>query len=102
MDEQSGKVPAAAKSPDAGRIATRYEYPDGKFLGDSVWLDGNMKLHRKVAKDGTVTYQLFDLAKDEKEYHDLAGSRPKVVATMRKALAGWQRSVVSSLNGDDY
>jgi hypothetical protein len=39
---------------------------------------------------------------DPQERSDLAGRQPQRVARMESELRAWQRSVVRSLNGEDY
>ena len=67
-----------------------------------VLLDGNYKLHRVPGKDGAAKYTLFNLIKDIKEKQDLAQKEPAKLKQMRAGLAAWQKSVIKSLNGDDY
>lgn len=98
--EQAGEVPAGPPSPDAGRI--RKQYDQDQFLGSAAWIDGRWKLHRRQNRGGAVSWLLFDLEADAAEEYDLAAERPEDVARMRAALEAWQRSVVHSLNGDDY
>ena len=79
-------------------------YSEDKLPGPSAWLDGNFKLHRIPSKSGNgpVKYQLFDLSSDAEEKKDLSSEQPERVAAMKKKLDAWQKSVVRSLNGEDY
>lgn len=98
--EQSGEAPASATTPDAGQITKRY--PEDDLPGPAAWIDGDYKLHRKRPVGGEETLALFDLAKDPTEKENLAPREGERVARMRGELEAWQRSVVRSLNGEDY
>ena len=69
--------------------------------GHAAWIDGDWKLHR-IAGKGAVRWELYDLAKDPNERNDLYDAENKRVAQMKAALENWQKSVVGSLNGEDY
>jgi arylsulfatase A-like enzyme len=98
--EQSGEAPAQAPPPDPGIITKRY--PEDTLPGPAAWIDGDYKLHRKAPKQGEVTYTLFDLARDSREKSDIAARAPQRTARMKTELEAWQKSVVRSLNGEDY
>jgi arylsulfatase A-like enzyme len=86
---------------DAGKILKRY--PADKLLGHAAWIDGGWKLHRIPDKSGDkIRVELYDLAKDRAETTDVAATEADRVKTMRAALEAWQRSVIRSLNGEDY
>jgi len=86
---------------DAGKNLKKY--PLDAFPGHAAWVDGDWKLHRIVGpKKEKARFELYDLAKDPSERNDLAGKEAERVATMSRALEEWQRSVVRSLNGEDY
>ncbi len=91
--EQSGEVPPSPLPPDPGRITRRY--PEDTFPGPAAWIDGDYKLHRP-------TGALHNLAKDPVEKVNLAASDPERVSRMKAQLEAWQKSVVRSLNGEDY
>lgn len=98
--EQSGQAPATAP-PDQGRIVRQYS--EDELLGPSAWIDGRFKLHRKPSKSGDqVICTLFDLVDDPAEQVDLAPDQPQRVRRMRVELEAWQKSVVRSMNGEDY
>ena len=69
--------------------------------GHAAWLEGDYKLHRLPGK-AAPSYALFNLVVDPKEETDIAGREPQRVERMKAALDAWQRSVVGSLNGEDY
>ena len=49
-----------------------------------------------------VRYLLYDLSIDAVEKHDLSKAQPERLEAMKKKLLAWQKSVISSLNGEDY
>jgi arylsulfatase A-like enzyme len=83
---------------EAGQITQ--QYPQDSFPGHAAWLDWPWKLHRIEKKK--VTLELYNLADDPLESHDLAASIPQRVQSMRAQLEAWLLSVVQSLNGRDY
>ncbi len=91
--EQSGEAPPSAPPPDPGKITRRY--PEDTLPGPAAWLDGDYKLHRP-------TGALHNLAKDPVEKVNLAATEPGRVVRMQSQLEAWQKSVVRSLNGEDY
>lgn len=85
----------AAKLPDPA-------YPLDEFPGHSAWIDGDWKLHRVAGKNGQINWTLYNLADDPAERKNLADGEAERVKTMQAALEEWLRSVVRSLNGEDY
>jgi arylsulfatase A-like enzyme len=77
-------------------------YSEADLPGHAAWIDGNFKLHRIPAKDSKTAYELYDLAADPREEHDLAANDAERASRMQKDLEAWQRSVIRSLNGQDY
>ena len=98
--EQAGASPASALPPDPGVITQTY--PTDSFPGNAAWISGKYKLHRRVPKSGPASYALFDLENDPHEKVDLEEKEPQRVQNLKAELAAWQRSVVNSLNGQDY
>ena len=92
--------PSSEVHPGEGMIDAD-QVPD-KQVGHAAWMEGPFKLHRLVGKDGTESYQLFNLEKDQAEKKDLAASMPAKVEKMKKGLAAWQHSVINSYRGKDY
>ncbi len=90
-----------ASSRNAGKLP-KSRYSTTNFPGHSAWLDGNWKLHRIAERGKSVRWELYDLASDPSESHDLADVQTRRRDTMRRELEAWMRSVVDSLNGDDY
>jgi arylsulfatase A-like enzyme len=86
---------------DAGEITKRYSQTE--LPGHSAWIDGRWKLHRIADKTGAkVRFELYDLSADREEKNDLVAGEPDRAEKMKAALEAWQRSVVRSLNGEDY
>jgi arylsulfatase A-like enzyme len=77
-------------------------YPQNQFPGHAAWTDGDWKLHRIAAEDRDVRWELYNLATDPGEKKDMKAERPERVAAMQTALEVWLKSVVGSLNGEDY
>lgn len=97
--EQQGEAPATSP-PDAGEITQTY--PVDELPGHAAWLHWPYKLHRIADKKGNVHVELYNLAEDVQEQKDLAETQPDRTKEMLTALESWQRSVIRSLNGDDY
>jgi len=103
LDQQEGKAdpgkpPHASRDP--GKIDKRY--PEDKLTGPTAWIDGDFKLLGKSSKRGSGGYALYNLADDPKEQTNLAADQPERVKRMTAELQPWQKSVVKSLNGEDY
>ena len=101
--QTAGREPADPKQlfADAGKLTKKY--PLDTFPGHAAWLDGSWKLHRiESAKADSVKWELYDLAADPKEAHNLLATEPKRADAMKKALTAWLESVSRSLNGEDY
>ena len=75
--------------------------PFGFRLGTQrAWIGDRYKL---VSADyPREKYQLFDLADDPKETHDLAPEKPELFAAQEKQFAEWNASVDASFAGKDY
>ncbi len=73
----------------------------GSFPGHAAWRDGDLKLHRIQDKKESVRWDLYDLAKDPHETHNLAESSQSL-PTMQQALEAWLSTVAGSLRGEDY
>ena len=84
---------------DAGKLDK--EYPEDIFPGHAAWLDWPWKLHRIETKKG-VKLELYNLAEDPQEKNDLAAQKADRVNAMKGELERWLKSVVRSLNGEDY
>lgn len=97
--QKSGRpLPAPA---DPGKITEKYSKED--LPGNAAWIDGDYKLlHRRLGKNATGRYLLFDLGNDPQEKNDLSEKQPERVANMKAAMLAWKKSVIGSLNGEDY
>jgi arylsulfatase A-like enzyme/outer membrane protein assembly factor BamB len=92
-----------------GRMKTRPQ-PIGfwQFAGDqknlnpnsgpSAWSDNQFKLVKPKADH----WELYDIATDRTEQHDIAAGHPDVVERMKAELQDWQQSVMASYHGRDY
>lgn len=69
--------------------------------GTKAALIGNRyKLLTTALPDGR--YELYDLADDPQEAHDLSGQQPERVAELTRQLLDWSRLVDRSFAGQDY
>jgi len=87
---------------NAGDVSRKY--PEDSFPGDSAWLDWPWKLIRKQNKKNAanIVFELYNLSDDRMESKDLASEFSGRVKAMESALEEWLKSVVQSLNGEDY
>jgi len=85
---------------DPGTI--RKKYPHEELPGHAALVDGDWKLHRMPKKSDDADYALFDLSADPAETNDLSGQQTERLEQLKRQLDAWQRSVVRSLNGEDY
>jgi len=84
---------------DAAKITK--QYPLDKFPGHAAWLDWPWKLHR-IENDKGVKFELYNLEDDPLETKDVGSEQARRVKSMQAQLQRWQRSVVQSLNGEEY
>ena len=92
---------------ESSRVAARLpvkRYPSERFPGHAAWIAGDWKLHRIERPDGTVRWEFYNLADDPGERTDriLGKDESTRVSRMKRDLRTWLKSVVGSLNGDDY
>lgn len=81
----------------------RQKFPENVYPGHAAWISGKWKLHRFSMSEGQrVRWALYDLASDPGEEMDLSEDRTEVVDELRPELESWLKSVVGSLNGQDY
>ncbi|NQT84977.1 sulfatase-like hydrolase/transferase [bacterium] len=84
---------------NAGEITKKY--PEDRFPGHAAWLDWPWKLHRIESKGG-IKLEVYNLAKDAEEKRGLSTQLSGRTSAMKAELEKWQKSVVRSLNGEDY
>lgn len=84
----------------AGDITTRYR--TDIFPGHAAWLDWPYKLHRIHSKNDEVRFELYNLEKDTEEKNDLSAGNSGKVKSMKIQIEAWLKSVINSLNGEDY
>ncbi len=72
------------------------------FGGPRVMLDNQYKLIIDAKSSGGTGIELFDLANDPAESHNLVSAEPEIVASMKNQIHDWQQSVLESLTGKDY
>ena len=90
---------------NAGKLTKTYSADE--LPGNAALIDGDYKLHRRVTKGskagkGPIAYELYDLKADPQETTNIADKATDQLQKMKSALAAWQKSVIGSLNGDDY
>jgi len=84
---------------DAGKVTK--QYPLDSFPGHAAWLDWPWKLHR-IEKKGQARFELYNLARDPGEKKNLVDGQADRAGAMKAELEAWLKSVVRSLNGEDY
>ena len=85
----------------AGEISTKYRRDDRR--GHAAWLDWPWKLHQIAGgSDESVTVELYNLEADPQETKNVAAANPQQLQSLGKELEAWRRSVIDSLNGNDY
>ena len=77
------------------------QYPLDTFPGHAAWIGGHWKLHR-IESDASVRFELYNLAEDPTESHDVLPNEPARSEQMRAQLESWLSDVTESLNGRDY
>lgn len=100
-EQRTGQVVPAETRPPFETGALTEVYSETDLPGHAAWIDGDFKLHRIPEGDG-FRYALFNLETDLEEKQDVAEREPTRVGTMKAELEAWQKSVIRSLNGDDY
>lgn len=96
-----GDLPPHPSSRDAAKLPGT-PFSSDKFPGHSAWIANNWKLHRIAGRKGAVRWELYNLASDAGEKQDLAGREAPRLSAMKGDLEKWLKSVVRSLNGEDY
>jgi len=100
--QQAGRdLPAHESSQRAAKLPEQ-PFSSDEFPGHAAWIDGDWKLHRIADQRGRVKWELYDLAQDRVEAKNVYVENGPREQQMRGQLEAWLRSVVGSLNGDDY
>lgn len=103
QQEQAGTVPPTAAAALTPTALLQKHYPDSEYPGHAAWIEGDFKLHRiPVQKGARFQLELYNLKEDPREANDLAAREPERVKLLEQHLLSWEKSVVRSLNGDDY
>jgi len=100
--QQAGdmKVDSSKLELYAGEITK--QYPADILPGHAAWLDWPYKLHRIRSGNNKIKYELYNIEVDPYEKNNIAGRVQNQVESMSCQLEEWMRSVINSLNGDDY
>lgn len=101
MEKQQAGAPVPHDPPRMLKDVNEFpQLPDETANGHAAWNDWPWKLHRVNGKK----FELYNLADDPMEASDLSDDpeQKKRLAQMRKDLNAWMRSVIRSLNGEDY
>ena len=85
---------------EAGQLV--HSYPADSLLGHAAWLDYPWKLHRIEDQQGAVELELYDLSVDSLEQRNVLDKQKDLADMMENQLLDWQKSVVRSMNGEDY
>ncbi|QEG39133.1 sulfatase-like hydrolase/transferase [Roseimaritima ulvae] len=101
MEKQQAGAPLPHDEPRIRKDVDEFpQFPEDIATGHAAWTDWPWKLHRIGGKK----YELYNLAEDPMETSDRSAD-PKQqtrLTRMRKELNTWTRSVIRSLNGQDY
>ncbi len=101
-EQAAGKVRPAEEANPIPKAQLAADYSETSFPHHAAWLDGDWKLHRIEPAKGPVKWELYNLATDPTESHDLLAEQGDRAKKMQQELEAWLRSVVRSLNGLDY
>lgn len=101
MEKQQAGAPLPHDPPRIRKDVDEFPpFPEETTTGHAAWNDWPWKLHR-INGD---TFELYNLADDPMETTDLS-KRPahrQRLERMKNELDFWMRSVIRSLNGEDY
>lgn len=85
---------------DAGEMTRKF--PEDVLPGHAAILDWPWKLHRIQKDSENLNFELYNLEKDSMETVNLAPHEIERVDELRPTLEAWQKSVIKSLNGNEY
>ncbi len=78
------------------------QYPTDTLPGHAALINWPWKIHRIYHTHDSISYELYHLGRDSQESQNLVTIEPNLVEVMKEELEDWQRSVVRSMNGEDY
>ena len=104
QDEQQGRSPATAAPQLTSTALLQQRYDGENLVGHTALILKNHKLHRIPNGKQSLEFrlELYDLMNDPQEERDLSETHPERAKELSDTLRNWQRSVINSLNGDDY
>ncbi len=97
---QTEKMDSSFLDMEAGIISQHYN--TDTLPGHAAWLNWPYKLHRIYDDNEPVKFELYNLENDPMEQQNLAGTDSVRVTAMSGQLTVWMKSVINSLNGEDY
>lgn len=83
-----------------GEPLTRRQPLGFRYNDSAAWISGTNKLVAKSIQRNK--YELYDLAVDPAEQHDLASEQPIRLKKMIRSFTRWNTSVQASFDGHDY
>ncbi|GAA5507401.1 sulfatase-like hydrolase/transferase [Novipirellula caenicola] len=101
MEKQQAGAPLPHDEPRIRKDVDEFpQFSEDIATGHAAWTDWPWKLHRIGGKK----YELYNLAEDPMETTDRSGDLQQQarMSRMQKELDAWMRSVIRSLNGNDY
>ena len=101
-EQAEGKVSPASEKTTFRNGVLNPEYVGIELPGHAAWIDGDFKLHRIADQNGDIELSLFNLVTDPVEQVDLMDQEEDRASRMKADLVSWQRSVLRSIEGEDY
>lgn len=101
MEKQQAGEPLPHDLPRMQKDVDEFpQFPEDSTTGHAAWNDWPWKLHRINGK----TFELYNLADDPMEATDRSADPDQQdrLGRMKNELDEWMRSVVRSINGEDY
>ena len=102
QDQKNGNMIGDSSRLRLDDIKIKSVHPLDSLPGHAAWLDWPLKLHRIEDKGGDITWELYNLERDSMETKNLHNKLSRRTKHMLTSLESWQRSVIQSLNGEDY
>lgn len=101
MEQQASQKPTPHNPPRMRKDVDEFpQFNEATTQGHAAWNAWPWKLHRINGE----RFELYNLQDDPKEQHDLSKDPQQAerLAILSNDLDAWMRSVIQSLNGDDY